>query len=143
MSRLPFDDGDVVTVSSMNLYIKVVSQGKNGPYELQLIPKQLDKNVEPSSILFKLIHKGSNCWALRSGKGVYLSVNKDKIIEAKTNFPGKACTFEMHGIDPSKVLLFSPVTNGYVQWNVNSFSATGQLDEKTQTKEMEFEIARV
>jgi hypothetical protein len=106
MSRLPFEDGDVVCLKVMAVYVAPDQKGRI----------QLNRTESDWSCMFTMVHKGGKSWAFRSEtKKEYLSAAASGTVSCKSAVPLAAETFNLIGSDPRHVLFENQANSQYLK----------------------------
>jgi hypothetical protein len=135
MSRLPFEDGDIVCLKVMALYISPEHDGR----------VQLNRPSRDDSCMFTMVHKGGKSWAFRSdANGKYLSVGLNGMVSCRAAVPLAAETFNLIGSDPRHVLFENQKNSQYLKAKVDPGYLVNQLicSDRNLDGEHFFEIER-
>jgi hypothetical protein len=136
MSKLPFEDGDMVCLKVMALYLAPVSEES----------LELSKSARDDSCLFTMVHKGGKCWAFQSSsRKKYLTVGAGGSVTCNAAIPLTAETFALIGSDPRHVLFENQANGFYLKSGVELGQQIGKLrcaDRTTTDGEAYFEIER-
>jgi hypothetical protein len=118
MSRLPFEDGDIVCLKVMAL---CVSAEENDTV-------QLSHMVPNKSCIFTMVHKGGKSWAFRSELNKrYLSVGPNGAVSCKATVPLWAETFNLIGSNPRQVLFENQGNSQFLKAKVDPGYLVNQL----------------
>jgi hypothetical protein len=141
MSKLPFEDGDVVCLKAMALYLARAPD----------CSLELSKSSKDDSCHFTMVHKGGKYWAFQSLiKGTdpfkkYITVHRDGSVLCTAIIPTSEATFLLIGSDPRHVLFENQSNKQYLRSRVESGQPVGKLrcaDRITTEGEAYFEIER-
>lgn len=134
MSKLPFEDGDVVGLKIFGLF--VTSGLTDG--SVVLASTNLD-----ATALFTMVHKGGPNWAFQSAKtGKYLTVKQGGVVNCTGQVPLSDETFKLIGTDPRHVLFESVSTNNYLKAEVGRCVTISCTGRDINDQENYFEIER-
>ena len=134
MSRLPFEDGDVVGLKIFGLF--VTSEPSDGSVVLA------STNLDASG-LFTMVHKGGPNWAFQSMKtNKYLTVKPEGVVDCTGQVPLSGETFKLIGTDPRHVLFESANSNNYLKAVVGRCVTISCTGRDINDQENYFEIER-
>lgn len=137
MSRLPFEDGDVVGLKIMCLFITSgMDDGSINLMGMELV----------DTTAFTMVHKGGNSWAFQSLKTrKYLTVTPDGCVDCTAQVPLTCETFNLIGADPRHVLFENAGNQNYLKADVNTQGSTYIIckDRTVSEQQNYFEIERL